>query len=341
MASMSPEMNLPHRVSVEQVQGRRWLLTVLLVTFMASSSSTLPFVSDSVAAILQLATIPLLGVALFLTGRAMTRGDSWSGSRLAGLRTTTMAVVIAVIVAGAIVASTTVTSTNRGTQVIPDSFALTVRDSRDSQAQVVPVDRVTIDLDDEQEQENVYDKAQSIFEAYDRIEGGQRERLVAAAKSAGYEPQSGLTLDWSNVVTEANVHAQLVTVPLLGTDIPELTKVVFVHQGDVTTVFEWVAQSVGEGISASLWENGMQVNSVLFELRTDGDSMAAPAGIDWGKWKYCMVNKYKFGQAVINAVVAVCGTLACRHPAACAACVSFAAGMTTGKALDCAEYAWS
>jgi hypothetical protein len=252
----------------------------------------------------------------------------------------TMAAVIAVIVAGAIVASTTVTATNRGSQVIPDSFALSVDDSRKSQAQVVPVHRVTIDLDDEQGQEEVYDKAQSIFEAFDRIEGAQRERLVAAAKGAGYEPRSGLTMDWSNVVTEANVHAQLITVPLLGTDIPELTKVVFVHQGDGTTVVEWVAQSAGENISANLWEDGVQVNSMLVELRSDGDT-AAPVGLNWNKWKYCMVNKHQFGQAVINAVVAACGLVACKHPAACAACVAFAAGMSTGKAWSCVEYAWT
>lgn len=118
-----------------------------------------------------------------------------------------------------------------------DTFDLPAIQAADA-VQTIPVARRTIDLDDEKVADGSRDRAVGAAESLTTITGKRAERRVESARGAGYHTRSGLRLDWGGAMAQRQGSAIPVSVPLIAGDIPDITKVVFVKQGDQSVVVE-------------------------------------------------------------------------------------------------------
>lgn len=132
------------------------------------------------------------------------------------------------------------------------------------------------------------------------------------------------------------------SVPLVGTNVPEMTKLSFVQTAGKTTVTEMASGlTSADAAHFALWENGTLTKNVDL---TRGDATAQPSqigtyGLDWNRLNNCL-NSIGISWAVIAILGVACGA-ACATAVLCAPCLAAAAGFTTGTIAKCVSNAWS
>lgn len=81
-----------------------------------------------------------------------------------------------------------------------------------------------------------------------QVSASDAARLIGAAERQHYEPRSGLDPDWAAAKAFEHQGATVVSVPLIGTDVPEMTKLSFVTADDTTSVTEMVTGLVTDSV---------------------------------------------------------------------------------------------
>ena len=177
-----------------------------------------------------------------------------------------------------------------------------------------------------------------------RAEGGSRgSSAVSAAREKGYSVRSGLEPDWAGASAYSYEGADVVSVPLLGTDVPEMTKLSFVtvdgedgdhrdgirHDVDHRGALRHVAGRSADqerGPHAGIRRGaGVVDRDVRPRLEAAEQLASSSIGISW---------------AVIAVLGVACGA-ACATMVLCAPCLAAAAGFTTGTIAKCVSNAWS
>ncbi|QKS12544.1 hypothetical protein HUN58_20180 [Curtobacterium sp. Csp1] len=130
--------------------------------------------------------------------------------------------------------------------------------------------------------------------------------------------------------------------PLVGTDVPEMTKVAFTTSAGQTTVTEMVAAMTSiTSVHFAQWQDGALVQNVELHRGEQGAS-ASPTGtrgLDWNRLNTCL-KSIGVSWAVIAVLGLACGA-ACATAVLCTRCLAAAAGFTTGTIAKCVSVAWA
>lgn len=176
-----------------------------------------------------------------------------------------------------------------------------------------------------------------------RVEGRNRSsNAVSAAREAGYSARSGLRPDWAGATAYTYEGADVVSVPLLGTDVPEMTKLSFVTVDGETTITEMAsAMTSATVVHFAMWQDGQLTKNVDLTQGTEAEqaSSVGTYGLDWKRLNNCL-NSIGISWAVIAVLGVACGA-ACATMVLCAPCLAAAAGFTTGTIAKCVSNAWS
>lgn len=168
------------------------------------------------------------------------------------------------------------------------------------------------------------------------------ENLIRAAQRLRYEPRSGLTPNWAAATAYDHRGAEVVSVPLTGTDVPEMTKISFLTAGGRTSVTEMAsAMQSSTEVHFAMWEDGTLTKNVKLDEGTPEvqPSSIGTNGLDWNRLNNCL-NSIGISWAVIAILGVACGA-ACATALLCAPCLAAAAGFTTGTIAKCVSIAWS
>jgi hypothetical protein len=293
-----------------------------------SAASFLP-VGDSVVVALRLGGFALLLVTFVFALLNLRLAQDSPRRRLAvGASVTAVAVIFA------LVAYVAVRPAHEGAPV-PTAFALNLSESGVSQVSERTVTPDSVD------QEHAMDVAVQLDEQGDEVEGGAGNALVTAAQDAGYEPRSGLSPDWDAAMVTEAAGIYFVTVPLLGTDIPELTKVVFSHDNGTTTVVEMSARfSDVAHAQLDVWQNGAHTDAITAENPELMEADGSVAQVGWWDRLNSCLSSAGIHWAVITLVSAACAA-ACVVTAgtACLLCISAVIGGSSGTIAGCIQQA--
>ncbi|MFA0851603.1 MULTISPECIES: hypothetical protein [unclassified Curtobacterium] len=176
-----------------------------------------------------------------------------------------------------------------------------------------------------------------------RAEGGSRgSSAVSAARETGYSVRSGLEPDWAGASAYSYEGADVVSVPLLGTDVPEMTKLSFVTVDGETAITEMAsAMTSTTVVHFAMWQDGQLTKNVDLTQGSDAEraSSIGTYGLDWKRLNNCL-NSIGISWAVIAVLGVACGA-ACATMVLCAPCLAAAAGFTTGTIAKCVSNAWS
>jgi hypothetical protein len=174
-----------------------------------------------------------------------------------------------------------------------------------------------------------------------RIRGAKASTLIAAARALGTEPASGLRADYANARVFVDGANEIVSVPLLGTDLPEVTHLTFITSAGVTQVTEMVADLISpERVHLGIWQNGIQAKNVELSSAAPGaQAEVGTKGFSMDKLKKCF-NNAGLNWALIAVVGAACG-VACATAVLCAPCVALNAGLTGDTVTKCVKIAFS
>ncbi|WP_412168460.1 hypothetical protein ACLUS2_015465 [Curtobacterium flaccumfaciens pv. flaccumfaciens] len=176
-----------------------------------------------------------------------------------------------------------------------------------------------------------------------RAEGGGRgSSAVSAAREKGYSVRSGLEPDWAGASAYSYEGADVVSVPLLGTDVPEMTKLSFVTVDGETAITEMAsAMTSTTVVHFAMWQDGQLTKNVDLTQGSDAEraSSIGTYGLDWKRLNNCL-NSIGISWAVIAVLGVACGA-ACATMVLCAPCLAAAAGFTTGTIAKCVSNAWS
>jgi hypothetical protein len=167
---------------------------------------------------------------------------------------------------------------------------------------------------------------------------------IALAREIGYTPASGLTLDWDSALAQDVGAAETVTVPLIGTDLPQVTKVSFLATSEGMTIVEMASAMLPDGgAGMKIWQNGVLIRDVVVtdsEAAGSADGLnVTPAGWSFNKFKQCL-NNAGVVSATISLVAAAC-SVACAITAgtACFACLAAILGGNSGMMGTCVAWA--
>ena len=176
-----------------------------------------------------------------------------------------------------------------------------------------------------------------------RLEDGSRSRsLLSAARDTEYAVRSGLDPDWAGATAYSYGAADVVSVPLLGTDVPEMTKLSFVTVDGETTITEMASAMTSTTVMHfAVWQDGQLTKNVDLTQGSDAEraSSIGTYGLDWKRLNNCL-NSIGISWAVIAVLGVACGA-ACATMVLCAPCLAAAAGFTTGTIAKCVSNAWS
>jgi len=208
----------------------------------------------------------------------------------------------------------------------------------------VSVSTHTIDLDDPEQTEKTVEAAEEMAPQYTEITGRRADKLVEGARAAGYTPQSGLVHAWEEAVVQRFDGWQLVTVPLTGTDVPELSKVTYFKQGPTAEVVEWAAAfESADTVRVDGWQNGAKIREASFViegLAEDAGSIAT-VGFNWSKFERC-VTAGGLPKWVADMLATVCAFVCIfTLGVGCIACIAAWAGGWTAIIYDCVRRAWT
>lgn len=125
-----------------------------------------------------------------------------------------------------------------------------------------------------------------------RVEGRNRSsNAVSAAREAGYSARSGLRPDWAGATAYTYEGADVVSVPLLGTDVPEMTKLSFVTVDGETTITEMAsAMTSVTVVHFAMWQDGQLTKNVDLTQGTEAEqaSSVGTYGLDWKRLNNCL-----------------------------------------------------
>ncbi len=175
----------------------------------------------------------------------------------------------------------------------------------------------------------------------DEQDGEESSRAIATARSMGYSVRSGLDLDWDAAAAYSYEGADVVSVPLLGTDVPEMTKLSFVTAEGTTAITEMAsAMTSSTAVHFAMWQDGRLMKNVDLVKGVDAEqaSSIGTYGLDWKRLNNCL-NSIGISWAVIAILGVACGA-ACATMVLCAPCLAAAAGFTTGTIAKCVSNAW-
>lgn len=204
---------------------------------------------------------------------------------------------------------------------------------------VVQVAHREADLSDAALEPVVTEAAETAAELSE-VGGAQRDTLVEAVRGLGYLPLSGLTADYAAASAYDYQGSTVVSVPLRGTDLPEVSNVTFVSVDGLTSVVEmksWMIDAATVGFQ--MWQDGTQSKNVVL-TNPDADSAGGfqQIGVDWRKLNSCL-NSIGISWAVL-AVISVACAAACATMVLCAPCIAAMAGWTGGTIAACVKRAW-
>lgn len=199
---------------------------------------------------------------------------------------------------------------------------------------------LTVDLSEDAVKPAVEQWAASEKEFVD-VPASTSSRLRNELMAADFRSTSGLSLDHSAVSTQRYRGSLVVSVPLVGTDVPEFSKVTFVKRGNTTDVYEMVAQMAGpDQVHFQMWRNGSAVEDLVI-TNPDPDAElggVVQAGLSWSRLNYCLSN-IGINWAVLAIISVVCAA-ACATMVGCAPCIAAMAGWTSGSIAGCVRWAW-
>lgn len=171
--------------------------------------------------------------------------------------------------------------------------------------------------------------------------GEESSRAIATARSTAYSVRSGLDPDWDAAAAYSYEGADVVSVPLVGTDVPEMTKLSFVTTDGTTAITEMAsAMTSSTAVHFAMWQDGQLTKNVDLVRGADAEqaSSIGTYGLDWKRLNNCL-NSIGISWAVIAILGVACGA-ACATMVLCAPCLAAAAGFTTGTIAKCVSNAW-
>ena len=170
----------------------------------------------------------------------------------------------------------------------------------------------------------------------------ETDRRSRVARALDYAPRSGLRPDWDRAVAEDVGTAQTLTVPLLGTDIAELSKVSYIAAGGRMTIVEMASSSIdADHAGLRMWEDGVQTRDVVVSRSTadSGSSTVVQAAWSFDKFKDCL-NRNGVMWATLSLLAAVCGVVcAVSAGTGCLPCAAAVLGGNIGAIGTCAAAA--
>lgn len=304
----------------EASSNRAPVVAIIMLAVALNVASMLPALEPG-AAIMRIAALGALMVALALVAvKNKTRRP-----RIAF----TVAVAVAVICS--VFAYNTVRATAE-VPPIPSAFELKLEESS-----LRPVSERTVVVGEE-DSEHVIDTAVSAAENSTAIECARADALLSAARGSDYTPRSGLVPNWDAGTVTRMAGTHYVTVPLTGTDLPEITRLVFVHDANGTQVIEMAADVVdATHAHLDMWENGAMKTSVTAEDPSTAN--VAQAGFKWTKFNDCLSGSGIHGWT-IALLSGVCGAV-CVGTAgtACGICLAAVIGGSAGTIMGCVQVA--
>lgn len=162
---------------------------------------------------------------------------------------------------------------------------------------------------------------------------------IELAQGLGYEPQSGLTLDWANAVAQDLDGIEAVTVPLSGTDLPMTTKVAFMATEQGMGIVEMASSMIDpESAGMKIWQDGTLVKDVVVTTSDEAESDGTFHTVGWSinKFKKCLSDAGLVG-VTIGLIAAACGVVcAATAGAGCLICAAGILGGNVGMVGTCA-----
>ncbi len=285
------------------------------------------------ASVMWVGALALMAIALIAASR---RSDGGRSKKKASIAATAFVVTAAI---GFSVTWSAVSSvSSAGT---PERLELSI--DRSPTVQTVSVRTVVMDEETREKYEDT--GAASITDTISQaqfVTGVRHDSYVAAAEAAGYRPVSGLTQSFADAEVMLVDDVYYITVPMLGTNIPDMTKVVYAYDGDTTQTFEYVAASPDPArASFQMWTDGTMVQNVDFY---DPALDAAPGTeisqiFSWKKLNSCLssagIPSWLFGMIAVACAAICVGTAGL----GCIGCIAAAGGFGSGIAAACVYYA--
>lgn len=187
------------------------------------------------------------------------------------------------------------------------------------------------------------DALRAIKQAADEVKGVQdpatMKAAIAEAKDLNYLPASGLVQDFEKAsVSTVSDGSILVSVPLSGTNTPEVTKVSYIQSNGSWNVMELsVHQTSEDRASLKMWMDGSLVRDQLITPPAEDSAY----GMNWGRLKHCLVNDANVNWIVLGTLSTICSA-ACLFTAGfgCVACVAAVVGFNSGTIAACVRRAW-
>lgn len=188
--------------------------------------------------------------------------------------------------------------------------------------------------------DGVIEKSTEVTDELVELTGKQKDYFVSEARAAGYITQSGLDEDWASATVQTYQGSTMVSVPLTGTDIPIITKSVFIFAQNGIDVFEYAARTLDPThIELNIWQNDTSIKSATLDftkMAASSDSIVQ-AGFSWRNVALCMANAGIPGAIVTTIGVACAVTCAATAGFGCAVCAAALSGAWGGTVALCID----
>lgn len=187
------------------------------------------------------------------------------------------------------------------------------------------------------------DALAAIKQAAEEIKGvqdpAQKEAAISEAKDLDYRPASGLAQDFDQAsVSEASDGSMVVSVPLIGTNTPEVTKVSYIQANGSWSIMELsVQQNTEDRASLKMWMDGNLVRDQMLTPPAEDLNY----GMNWGRLKRCLVEDAGLNWVILSSLATIC-SVACLVTAGtgCILCVAGVAGFNGGTIAACVRRSW-
>ncbi|GAA4266358.1 hypothetical protein [Frondihabitans peucedani] len=172
------------------------------------------------------------------------------------------------------------------------------------------------------------------------ITGDEARDLVGRARQTETRPRSGLEADYANARAFQAGSVRIVSVPLLGRDLPQVSNLTFVATDETVDVVENAASLIDDehAVYRSWTDGRLTRDVVLTKPGSDPDAAASARGFSMDRLKKCL-NENGIAWAVLL-VVGVSCSAACATAVLCLPCVALYAGITGGALSRCVGYAF-
>ncbi|MCV2393907.1 hypothetical protein OEB99_06280 [Actinotalea sp. M2MS4P-6] len=326
----------------------RAVASLSLAAVSVGSVSFVPAFKAS-AAIFWFAALCLFGTALAFLVRDRRRRSRKPGPAQAGAGPTTVAAIVgfatAVAVALATNSATDSASTAMDDRIVGSTVVAESALNSAGGMDALPVRSESILVTNESVRATAEEVARASASLTKMADAPSRA-AVATALRDGYVSQSGLKVDVDSATAYQGSGGQrVVNIPLVGTNLPEVSKIAFISQGRETTVVEIAAEMVSENsVAVAIWQDGVPIHSELVTAQNQS-SLTGPAvgngftvqdaSFSWSKLNSCL-SSAGISWAIITVIGIVCAAVcAGTAGAACAPCIASAAGFTGGTISYC------